>query len=794
MSTVINDIKHTLRGLVKNPGFSAVVVLTLALGIGANTTVFSFVHAILLRPLPYPHPDRLVRIASVHTKIGVTDSRSSDLNILDWQERSRVFEAIAAYQAWDDTVTFAGESELVRVNWATPNLLAILGIRPVHGRLLVEQDVEEAGIMLSHALWQRHFGGDPNVIGQEVEFEGQVSTVVGVLPPGAGVPAQGRPAPNQVFLASDLRRPSFPRGLQLRSVVGRLRQGATVTQAQAELDRIASDLAAEYPETNRDWGVKVTALKAWQTELVRPALLAVYVATIVILLIACLNVSNLLLIRGAARRKELAIRNALGSSRGHLLTQLLGESLLLTLLGAAAGWLLARWSRSLLLSVAPDTLAMGLGVAKEATLWPATLIVTLLAALLSGLLPALRLSRSDISRALGDSGRSNSSGPGRSRLLSGLVVGQVTISTILLVAAGLMLVSFQKILQVDPGFSRHNTLSFKLDPQLDGDTTQRVLSGLSAVPGVQAVGAANIELLNDVFSNALEITLWDGSVGTDLAASPVDYWRVTTDYFSTAGIPLIAGRLFTVHDPYAGSGDSKYIVNQALTRRLFPKGSLIGKTLRLQWGKKPLEIIGVVGAIKHRGLQGDDVPILYAHTKFASKFLARTSTSPETLVPAIREAIHKVDPALTLSRVTTTEEIVSRSLAERRFAMLLMCCLAAMGTALAALGIYGVLSYAVSCRIQEIGIRVALGAPRGSVMRVTVGEGLKWVATGGGIGLVLSLVAAWILRSFLFGVSSFDPLTFGAVALLLATVALFACWLPARRAARVDSMEALRCE
>ncbi len=792
----MNDLKFALRQLLKNPGFTAVAVLTLALGIGANTAIFSLVDSVLLRPMPYPDPERLVRMASVNPELGVTDTRSSDPNIVDWQDRSAAFAEIAAFQEWDGAVTIDGVSESVRVNWVTPNLPAMLGIQPAHGRLLQKSDMD-SGIMLPFSVWQRRFAGQSDVIGKPIKSDNEPASVVGILPPGASVPVQGTPAPDQAFVAADIRRTRFPRDLRLRNVVARLKPGVTVAQAQERMNRIAADLEKEHPDTNRGWGVKVTSLKTWETQTVRTPLLALYAATGILLLIACLNVSNLLLIRGESRRKETAIRAALGSSRLHLLRQSLLEGLFLAFAGAATGLIIAALCRDALLWFAPDSYGFqeGVGIQPAVFLW--TLGIMVVAWIFSGLLPALRMSTGNLGQVLSEAGRSSSTGRERRRLLDGLVVSQIVISTILLAAAGLTLISFQKLMRVDPGFSRDRTVSFRVDPYPKADDTGKLLQAVSHVPGVESAGGANIELLHDLFSNGVRLTSDAGPEGGGANTLTADYWRVTTGYFRTVGIPLVSGRWFNDHDPFDVAGSHLVIVNEALARRFYPDEDAVGKTIRLlpREGRNfPLEIIGVVGSIKHHGLRENAVPILYAHAQDAPVLAVRTAKDPVVSLPAIREALHGVNPELIMTRVATTEQIVERSLAGNYFASLLLVGLAALGVVLAALGLYGVMSYAVGRRRREIGIRMAVGAQRREVTRMIVRQGMLLVAAGLGIGLVLAGSFGRAFRSLLFEVSPADPMVLAGIAALLGVVSLIACWLPARRAAKIDSMEALRNE
>ncbi|HZO86634.1 MAG TPA: ADOP family duplicated permease [Verrucomicrobiae bacterium] len=597
---------------------------------------------------------------------------------------------------------------------------------------------------------------------------------------------------------------TYPRDRQLFNVVGRLKPGISVAQAQAELSGVAAELERLYPDTNRGWGVKVTGLKIWMLALVRDQLLTVYAATGIILLIACLNVSNLVLIRGEGRRKELAIRCSLGSTRWQLARQLFIESLVLAVIGGLAGLLLAFGCRKVLLGFAPDSLGIQHGSTFDWPVLASALIAAILAALLFGLFPALRLSRENLNQLLRETGRSTSPGKTRHRWLNGLVAGQIAISTVLLVAAGLVVASFQKLLRVDPGFVKQNTLSFRVGMLYDQETLRRVLERLSALPGVQSVGGSHVELLNDVFSHPIRITI-DGKAELSGATAPtVNIWLVTQGFFHAAGIPLIAGRTFDARDENA---PDVVVINEALAKRFFPNEDAVGKLVRIpnskdSKGDTPRRIIGVVGSVRQHGLREAAVPILYRHyTRYGMEFdvgsfalMVRTKENPIAIMAAIRAAIKEADPELVMTRVATGEQIVDRSLAGQRFATLLMLVFAALGTLLAAVGLYGVLTYAVSQRSQEIGIRVALGAQHRHVLRMVLRQGMTVVAVGIAAGLVGGLALGRLMRSQLFNVSPADPATFVIIAVLLSAVGFFSCWLPARRATQVDPMEALRHE
>ena len=801
----LRDIRFAFRQLLKYPGFTGVAVLTLALGIGANTAIFSVVNAVLLRPLPYRDPDRLVRIASVNPSLGLSDSRSSGLNVLDWQRRSTLFESIAAFQEWDGVLTFNGKSASARVNWVTPNLMPMLGLKPLLGELLPDGEEPQSGVVLPYGIWAHQFGGDPAVVGKPIVETGLKSTIVGVLPPSVAAPAQGAPPLDQAFVRMNLPQLTYPRDRQLFNVVGLLKPGVSVAQAQAELSGVAAELERLYPDTNRGWGVKVTDLKTWMLAPVRDQLLTVYSATGIILLLASLNVSNLLLIRGEGRRKELAIRCALGSTRWQLARQLFVENLVLAAIGGIAGLLVAFGCRKVLLGFAPDSLGIQHGSTFDWPVLASALIAAILAALLSGLFPALRLSRGNLNQLLRETGRSTSPGRTRHRWLNGLVAGQIAISTVLLVAAGLVVASFQQLLRVDPGFAKQNTLSFRVGMLYDQKTFRRVLEALSALPGVESVGGSHVELFNDVFSHPVRITI-DGQAELSGATAPtVNIWLVTPSFFHAAGIPLIAGQTFDGHDDEKTLDE--VVINQALAKRFFPNEDPVGKLVCVPHSTDskadtPRRIIGVVGSVRQHGLRETAVPILYRpYTWYDMEFavgsfalMVRTKENPITMVAAIRAAIERVNPQLVMTRVATGEQIVDRSLAGERFATLLMLVFAALGTLLAAVGLYGVLTYAVSQRSQEIGIRVALGAQHRHVLRMVLRQGMTVVAVGIAAGLVGGLGLGRLMRSQLFNVSPADPATFVIIAVLLSAVGFLSCWLPARRATQVDPIEALRHE
>jgi putative ABC transport system permease protein len=503
----------------------------------------------------------------------------------------------------------------------------------------------------------------------------------------------------------------------------------------------------------------------------------------------------LLLIRGEARRKEMAIREALGSTRWRLVRQLFSESLILSLAGVATGLLLAFWCQRALLAVAPSSLGIR-SSGLDLSVLGSALVATIMAALLSGLFPALRLSRGDLRQAVADTSRSSSAGSGRHRVLNGLVVGQIAVSMALLFAAGLVIVSFQKLMRVDPGFAMHNAICFRVGTFSKSVTAERLIQELSHLPGVQSVGAANIDLMNDVFSNGIRITADNAAAPGGSISGTVDVWHATTNYFSAAGIPLRAGRVFEAKDRY-----DVVIVNEALARQFFPNQDALGQIIRVPWTNSPgapKRIVGVVASVKQHGLRAPEVPIYYMHYQAEHMgnltVTARSTGNTTALLPTIRDAIRKMDPELVMSHVSTTSEIIARSLSSHRFATLLMIGFAVLAILLAAVGLYGVMSYTVSQRTREIGVRLALGAQRGHVFQLIVGRGMRLVGLGMVVGLVGALITARGIRHLLFDVSPTDPTTIAAIAALLGAVTFLACYIPARRAAKVDPMEAIRHE
>jgi putative ABC transport system permease protein len=812
MDSLLQDLRYTVRTLRGSPGFALAAVLTLALGVGGGTTVFSVVNAVLLRPLPFPEPDRLQLVWTQ------SDERpQSWLSYPEWgdlRERSTTFQDLAAVRDWSFNVTGAEEPERVSGLAVSANLFSVLGVGPVIGRaFLPEEDRIGAGrvAILSHGFWQRRFGADPGLVGRTVALDGEQFTVVGVLPrefrllppssvfPGdAAVLVPLEPALGTGFLRN--------RDVRHLHVLGRLAPGATAAEARAEVAGIGARLRAENTAgyTSPGWGMTAVGYHEQIVQGVRPALLMLFGAVGLLLLLVTVNVANLLLARHAARAREMGVRAALGASRSRLVRLRLIESLVLAVLGGAAGVLLALHGIELLRTIGPGSLPRLDEVGVDASVLGFSLLLTLGTAVLCGLLPALQTARSDGGELLRDGGRSNSAGASRGRTRSSLVVSQVALALVLLVGAGLLLRSLLH-LQAEPlGFEPARVLTLQLSfaearyptGQARGAFLTEAEERLRALPGVQAVGAvtqlplSGAHLGSGFFPEAGAATGEDRSVSADLRG-------ITPGYFDAMGIRLRRGRSFSAADgreaPWVG------VIDETLAARLWPGEDPLGKRIRWQRAEQPIEIVGVVAAVAHAGIGAGPRETVYRpYAQYAPGtpvFLAmRSDGDPAALAGAVRRTLHRIDPDQPIGDLRSMRARVADALGEPRFYALLLGGFAAFALLLAAIGIYGVVSYGVAQRTREIGIRTALGAGSGEVLRMVVAEGLRLAVVGVALGLVAALVATRVLSSLLYEVETTDPLVFVLVPLFLAGVALLASYLPARRASRVDPMIALRSE
>ncbi len=800
MSTLWQDLRYGARMLIKNPGFTLVATLTLVLGIGANTAIFSVVNAVLFQSLPYLDPDRLALIWHENRKEGGKKEQVSYETYQDFSRQTESFQELAGYSPrWSFTRTGGGEPERLVGYFVSASFFDLLGVKPARGRSFSAEEDRQGGAavaIISHSLWQRSFSADPNVVGRSMTLGNEQTTIIGVMPAGF-----------RFFEEADVwaplgQNPIVPRGRAVRwvTVVGRLKPGATVQQAQTEMAAVTRRLEQEYPDSNTDLGASVVSLHEQLTKEVRSALLILLGVVAFVLLIACANLANLLVARGMAREREIAVRAALGASRFTLIRQFLTESILLSLLGGAAGLLLAIWGVDLIRSIGPKDLPRLDEVAINGWVLGFTAVISLVTGLLFGLAPAWQFSRPNLTDALKEGGRGSSGG--RSRVRNLLVVSEVALAVVLLVGAGLMIRSFARLLEVNPGFKSDHLLTLQIALPSGYDAARRaafyqeLFAGLEALPGVQAAGGVTrLPMRGEGVTTRLEIEGRPVAVGD---RPEVEFRRASANYFRAMGVPIMAGRSFNEQDN--AQAPLVALINEASARRFWPGEDPVGKKLRPFAGPNApwWTIVGVIGDIRHFGLDTEPRPELYIHflqgTPTNPLLAIRATSDPESMVAAVRSRMREVEKDLVIYNVTPMSELVAESVSPRRFNMLLVALFSSVALLLAAVGIYGVISYAVKQRTGEIGVRMALGANRRDILRMVVGQGLRLALIGVGIGLAASLALTRFAASLLFGVSPTDPLTFGFVTILLLLVASLACYLPARRATKVDPMIALRSE
>ncbi|MBI3426659.1 MAG: ABC transporter permease [Acidobacteria bacterium] len=819
MNTLLQDLRFGARMLFKQPGFTLIAVVTLALGIGANTAIFSVVNGVLLRPLNYREPERLVTL--LHEGRGPV----APANFLDFRAHGQSFAQMAAAEAWGGALTGNDRPEQLSGLRMGEGLFDMLGVPALLGRTLQAEDFQpgqEHVLLLSHKLWQRVFGGVADVVGKQVRLSGESYTIVGVMPPQFQFPPFWSTRA-EMWTPLDLRARATSRGGQSLRVFARLKPGVTLVQAQTEMEAMSKQLAAAYPAANTGLNIRVTTLNEKIVGDVRPALLILSVTVGMVLLIACANVACLLLARAAARQKEVAIRGALGANRWRILRQMLTESLLLALGGAFSGVLLAVWGVEWLTGLlAGNSTSFSVRLPRlneiqiDATALLFTLSVALLTGLLFGLAPALAASKPDLNQVLKEGGRGNTGGPSRWRAM--LVVAELALSLVLLIGAGLLVSSFLKLQAIDPGFNPRNLLSATVS--LAGATQyvgpareafyRQLTERLKTVPGVTAASAINhLPLAGDTWGT--NVVFENQPLPPPGQEAGATFRVCRPDYFSTMGVPLRAGREFTERD--APDAPRVVIVNETLAKRYWPSEEALGKRLTLddprdrtqpvQW----LTVVGVVKDVKQGSwtaapeneiyLPFQQDPIFYAGTAghmTAMTLVVRTTVAPQTLAPAVQEAVRALDRNLPVSASVSMEQVVADTLWQPRFNLQLIGLFAALALVLAAVGLYGVMSYSVTQRTHEVGLRMALGAGQRDVIKLMVGQGMKLALLGVGLGLLVALALTRLMTKLLFGVSATDPLTFAGIALLLTLVALLACYIPARRAAKVDPMIALRCE
>ena len=795
---MIQDLRYGVRMLLKNPGFTAVAVLTLVLGIGANTAIFSVVNTVLLRPLPFKEPDRLVRLWESNSPNNLAYFSVAYLTFLDWRNQNQVFSEMGAYRE-DGFNLFAG-SEPKRISGArvTSDFFSVLGIQPALGRAFLPAEDAPGGervVVLSHGLWQRSFGGDPQLVGRQVSINGQSYTVIGIMPAGFQYPFEdtGLWMPYALDPAKGDRVSHFLR------VIGRLKPGVTLPQARAELEGIAVRLEQAYPDTNKNWRVSMMSLHDSISGQIETTLYVLLGAVGFVLLIACSNVANLLLSRNAAREREIAIRAALGAGRGRIVRQLLTESLLLAIAGGAGAIFVASWGIKALVAFGPRNLPRLNDVSLDGSVLGFTLLVSVLTGMIFGLVPALQRSKLDLNSALKDGGRT--AGGGARKLRHLLVVSEVAFALLLLVCAGLMLKSFVRLQQVAPGFEPEKSLTMEINlvpakyAKLNDLTSflQQTLDRIKTQPGVTFAGAAHrLPLQGNSF---MGFTVEGRPPASANETPSANYRSITPDYFRAIGSTIVAGRTFTEEEAWQKGG--AVIINQTLQRKYWPNEDPVGKRLkRLGPNGELLTIVGVAADMKESGLDSETEGGIYLSyiTAPAAKMVLvmRTSIEPLSLAAAVSAEIQRGDREQAVSNISTLGRLLNETVAQPRFNAFLLALFALLALLLAAVGIYGVIAYSVSQRRRELGIRMALGAGRNDVLRLVVGQGMKLTGLGLAFGLLASLGATQLLKTLLFGVSVTDPLTYASIIALLAGVAFLACYLPARRAARVDPLVALR--
>lgn len=812
MPLLLHDLRHAVRGLLARPAFTAAALLTIALAVGASVSIFSVVNGVLLQSLPFEAPDELVLVWEVDERATPIERRNvvSVANYGDWRDGNRVFNSIVAFSIWDVFVQVGSETEQVMAGIVVPGFLETLRVDPVIGRRFLPEEAEpghEDVAVIGYELWQQRFGGDPAALGQAITVDGRPRTIVGVLPPGFDFLSRDvRLLLPRVFRAEEIEN----RQAHTLQVLARLAPDVSVEQAQTEMSALADRIRAEHPQWMTGWDVHVSPLYEEEVGSVRPTLLVLLGAVGFVLLIATFNVASLLLGRATERQRELAVRAALGAGRGRLVRQLLTESLLLAAVGGGAGLVWAVVGTEVLLALVPGDLPRVNEVAIDTTVLVFGVGLSLAAGLACGLVPALHASRADLHGALKDGGRSGSAGRHASRLRWVLVVSELAFSVVLLIGAGLMIRTVGRLLDVEPGYRSDNVLTTTVSlPTTRYDRAtgvipffERLMDDVRALPGVEAVGVTRFLPFS---------TEWTYSFLIDGQPMPRegekrDYGMhpVSADYFDTMGIDLIRGRMFSERD--YGDAPPVVIINEAMVQRFWPGVDPIGQ--RIKYSRDPasdapwFEIVGVVRDVRHQGLDLDPLPAVfrpYAQTvgplqSNQMSMAIRATTPPATLVPAVRAALRAIDPGLILTETRTMTEAIADSMARRRFAMILLGLFAVAAIVLAAIGIYGVVAYTVGQRTQEIGIRMAVGASRGEILRLVVGQGMAPVAVGLGLGLATALVVTRFMASLLYGVATTDPVTMVGVGLVLAGVALAACYVPARRAAGVDVLMSLRAD
>jgi len=814
MNGLLQDVRYALRQLRKAPGFAAVAVITLALGMGANTAIFSVVNGVLLRPLPFEDPDRLVRIWHTPPQAsfpGITSFTVSPANFLDWQNQNHVFEHMAIYGFRAFTLTGGDKAEQVTASPVSAAFFDTVGVKPMLGRVLLREEDEPGRshvVVLSYRFWQEHFGSNRKVVSHDITFDGMKYLVAGVMPPDFRFPDFAQMWTPMAWTDQE----KMVRGNHNFMVIARLKSEADVKQAQAEMNTISGRLEQQYPQDDKGWGAVVLPLQRDLVRDVRPALLVLLGAVGFILLIACVNVANLSLARIFSRNKEVAIRTALGASSARIMRQVLVESVLLALLGGGLGLTYAHFGVRLIMAFLADKLPHFVSTGIDAKVLGFTAAVAILTGIISGILPALHLSRANVNQALKQGLGRTGTDSGGNRTRNTLVVIEVALSLVLLIGAGLMIRSFQALSGVNPGFEPHGVLTMTAavarskfsGPIPQVNYFEQVLERVRALPGVVAAGAINDIPLG--MNGSHQPIAVEGRPLVPMSEQPeVDVSVITTGYASALHIPVLQGRDFNSAD--VAGRPATILISQSLARQFWANEDPIGKHITLSFFSGAREIVGVVGDVKADGLNQTrpaaalymplgqvTAPVNEQWNSFPMTLVVRTSAYPASIASAVTNALHEVDRDVPVRDVLAMDDLVASSLSQQRFDLLLLGAFAALALVLAAIGIYSVLSYSVRRRVQEIGIRLALGASLSDVLRMIVFEGMKPTLLGLAAGTAAALALGQVMSSLIYGVKATDPVTFAAVVAVLAAVALSASIIPARRAAKVDPMVALRYE
>ena len=813
MNTLLQDIRYGVRTLLKTPGFTAIAILTLALGIGANSALFSVVNGVLLNPLPYPEPNRLISVYANTSSFG--HSSVAYMNFLDWHKNSSSFSAMTAQRNDNLFLTGAGEGERVRGLMITADLFRVMEVEPIAGRTFrPEEDQVGAApvVMISAGLWARKFSSSQDIVGKSITLTGKSYLVVGIIP--ASFSLYERPSDVYVPMGQ-WDDPTFrDRKASFGShVIGRLKPGVTLQQAQAEMDQVARNLAAAYPEADKGMGIALVPFKEDLVGDIQPFLLVLLGAVGFVLLIACANVANLLLARSTGRTREFAIRTALGAGRTRVIQQLLTESVLLAIAGGGLGLVVAYWGTRTVLRTLPQALPRAHEIGLDAHVLLFTLGISLLVGIIFGLAPALRMSRTSVSETLKEGGRGSSGA--KQRTQSTFVAIELALALVLLVGAGLMIRSLSALWNVNPGFNPHNVLTFDMtlppglgqNPQGLRAVLRQIHGVLTAIPGVQAVSLQGGSL---PMQGDSELPFWkegQPKPATQEEMTEALFYLVEPNYLTAMGTPLLKGRFFTEQENE--HGQPVVVIDEVFARKYYPNEDPIGKRINLAFFNTQPEIVGVAGHVKHWGLDSDATASIQAQMylpfmQLPDKLMplvasgiglvARTQGPPTDVAAVIRTTLGKLNSNEVIYGVQTMDQIVSDSLAARKFSMILLGVFAALALVLSSIGIYGVISYLVGQRTHEIGIRMALGAQQSDVLKLVLGQGMRMALVGVAIGLAAAIGLTRLMSKMLFQVTATDPITMVGVSVLLIVVALAACYIPARRAMRTDPIVALRYE